>query len=502
MSKKRIAKAMTSVFLFVVLLLNCMVIALPTAEAAVVSSGKCGENVSWQLESNGTFTVYGTGPMKDYSVSDKAPWYAYESPVKKLVIKSGVTAVGAQAFRDCKNLASISIANTVTTIGNDAFAGCGISLKHIIIPESVITIGEDAFASCNNLETISLPDGITTIGARAFAFCYKIKNITLPSSMESISQELFKDCKVLEEITIPASVKTVDMTAFKGCLALKEVVIPETVMEVSVGGMEAEYHEIEKLTFLNKACKITGSLRSFRGGTIYGYDDSTAARAAKEQLVTFVSLGEAERKVFVSGTCGENLTWTLDNYGLLTISGTGAMEDFAYNGPWYRYQTLTDGLKKIVVEEGVTTIGTNAFREGKYSLVDISLPTTIEKINEDAFSGCWAIEKLVVSKADCEIHDSILLPCATVFYGYEGSTVQAFAERHGFDFVNMSVNIVTGDADLDGVVTATDARLALRNAVGLEKLNAMQITSADTDGDAVITAGDARLILRISVGLE
>lgn len=55
------------------------------------------------------------------------------------------------------------------------------------------------------------------------------------------------------------------------------------------------------------------------------------------------------------GTCGENLTWTLDDDGLLTISGTGDMSDYMFRGPW------NYAPKAVVIEEGVTSIGKNAF---------------------------------------------------------------------------------------------------------------------------------------------
>ena len=78
-----------------------------------------------------------------------------------------------------------------------------------------------------------------------------------------------------------------------------------------------------------------------------------ALLAAACCLLTFSAA--AESAVVESGACGENLTWTLDAAGTLTVSGTGAMKDYNYKGaPWYQSR---DSIKAVVIENGVTTIG-------------------------------------------------------------------------------------------------------------------------------------------------
>ena len=98
-------------------------------------------------------------------------------------------------------------------------------------------------------------------------------------------------------------------------------------------------------------------------------------------------------KTIASGVCGENLTWILDDKGTLTISGKGAMENF--NGgrsrsketspPWYDSRTY---VKKIIVNDGVTTIGNYAFSDCN-NLTDVRLSNSLAKIGESAFYYCW-----------------------------------------------------------------------------------------------------------------
>ena len=108
-----------------------------------------------------------------------------------------VTTIGKAAFKD-SSLKSITIPNSVTTIGLSAFENC-YSLTSITIPDSVTTIGESAFRSCDSLISITIPNSVTTIGELAFGNCNSLKSITIPDSVISIGVDAFDDC---ESITI------------------------------------------------------------------------------------------------------------------------------------------------------------------------------------------------------------------------------------------------------------------------------------------------------------
>jgi len=107
-------------------------------------------------------------------------------------------------------------------------------------------------------------------------------------------------------------------------------------------------------------------------------------------LVVCAALLPTDVRAAGSGTCGDNLTWTLDDAGVLTISGTGDMKDYSsYAGlqhPFYSY----GAVKRIVIEEGVTSIGQYAFYVNKYktSPLSITIPSTIKHIGKGAFEGC------------------------------------------------------------------------------------------------------------------
>ncbi|MBR5943229.1 MAG: leucine-rich repeat protein [Clostridia bacterium] len=107
----------------------------------------------------------------------------------------------------------------------------------------------------------------------------------------------------------------------------------------------------------------------------------------------------AEAEVVHSGTCGANLTWTLDDEGTLIISGTGEMDDYdgGLSGPWGRWDVLN-----AVIEEGVTSIGCGAFNGCNY-LKTVSIPESVTKIGLGAFQFCVALERLAIPENLTEI---------------------------------------------------------------------------------------------------
>ena len=143
-----------------------LVFLLPVnAEAATVASGQCGDNATWVLDSNGAFTVSGTGEM--YEIGGYPVWTSYIPQIKKVVIQEGITNVGACSFLECSAITEVSLPDSVTYIDYDAFAGC-TGLTAIQFPESLETVSVGAFSGCSGLKSVTFPASLKELHWEAF----------------------------------------------------------------------------------------------------------------------------------------------------------------------------------------------------------------------------------------------------------------------------------------------------------------------------------------------
>ena len=187
-------------------------------------------NILSEEERTVRVTYYSTGDNnKNYVSGD------IEIP-RKLIYQSKtytVTYIRWEAFRYCSSLTSVTIPNSVTSIGDDAFFGCS-SLTSVTIPNSVTSIGESAFSNCSSLENINVDpennnyssiDGIVyNKNATNLISCPGAKiSVTIPNSVTSIGNYAFYGCSNLTSVTIPNSVTSIGYDAFYGCDNLKSI---------------------------------------------------------------------------------------------------------------------------------------------------------------------------------------------------------------------------------------------------------------------------------------
>ena len=108
------------------------------------------------------------------------------------------------------------------------------------------------------------------------------------------------------------------------------------------------------------------------------------------------------------GTCGANLSWSLDSSGTLTISGSGTMANYDYgSAPWFEY---VDSIQKVVINYGVTNIGNNAFA-GCGLMTSASMPVTVIKIGKSAFMNCVSLTQVTLPSNLGVIEDSAFTGC-------------------------------------------------------------------------------------------
>ena len=158
-----------------------------------------------------------------------------------------------------------------------------------------------------------------------------------------------------------------------------------------------------------------------------------------------------------SGSCGANLEWSYDGAGTLTITGTGAMTNWPNktNVPWYN-ASFRDEITKVILPEGLTSIGRNAFSNCS-TLVDVTIPSTVATIKERAFANCVA------------------LPAIDIPVGIE--TIEASAFTNCRALKDVTVHWTEGTASIDNQsFPYGDHRMYLLVPVGMSYLYSIHVS--------------------------
>lgn len=142
--------------------------------------------------------------------------------------------------------------------------------------------------------------------------------------------------------------------------------------------------------------------------------------------------------VVQQGSCGTNVTWTLNKDSVLTISGNGAMKNYTYKSemPWYRYNSQ---IKTVKIESGVTSIGDYAFY-GMPAMKEIVIPDGVKTIGAYAFKNCTALESITIQNKETEIDIKAFKDCPKLsIYGYAGSSAEAYAKKYSIPFITLKL---------------------------------------------------------------
>ena len=327
----------------------------PAVDPTPTTSGSCGANVTWEFDpSTGALTITGTGAMDDYLNNASTPWNSYITDITSVTITDGVTNVGNHSFDQCTSLTTVTIGDDVETIGVFAFSECGEQFTTLTLGNSIRTIGNQAFASDN---------GIT--------------GFTLPSTLETIGNYAFIHNSAITTLTIPSNVTSIDVDAFYGCTAVTDVYCYPNAADLTWDDGDCDDFKSGKATI----CHVNA-------------DQLDAYQTKFNDLVRVTFVGDLDAPApasHPSGECGaqgDNLLWDLNpSTGVLTITGSGAMYDWAYDTdlPWYDNRLQ---ITSVVLPSGITSLGTKAFR-GCQNLASINMtenyPAGLTVINQEAF---------------------------------------------------------------------------------------------------------------------
>ena len=307
--------------------------------------------------------------------------------ITSITIPNSVASIGDEAFYGCSNLTSITIPDSVTSIGDAAFSGCS-SLKSITIIDGVTSIGSSAFKGCSNLTSITIPDGVTSIGDETFYGCSSLISITIPDSVTSIGVRAFRGCNITS-ITIPDSVTSIGYEAFYGCSSLTSITIPDSVTKI----YSFVFNNCSSLTRVI----IPDSITSIGDDAFNNCSSLTSITIpdSVESIGSFVFNGcPIETATIPAIACS-----SIRNSELKTVvitSGERIDEDAFYN---------CSSLTSITISDSITSIGRQAFY-GCSSLTNVIIPESITSIGILAFFKCSSLTCIIIPRSVTNIHSS------------------------------------------------------------------------------------------------
>ena len=216
--------------------------------------------------------------------------FYYCKGLTSVTIPNSVTSIGNWAFSNCSGLTGIVIPNSVTSIGYSSFLGCS-GLTGIEIPNSVTSIGDYAFSRCSGLTSIEIPNSVTSIGNWAFSYCSGLTSIVIPNSVTSIGESVFHYCSGLTSIEIPNSVTSIGNWAFSYCSGLTSVIIPNSV--TSIGGVVFYECNLTSIYVLNEVpLEIQSQTFDNYNATLYVPQGSIEAYKAAVNWGNFANIVE------------------------------------------------------------------------------------------------------------------------------------------------------------------------------------------------------------------
>ncbi len=266
-----------------------------------------------------------------------------------VVVKPGTVSISPNAFAYETDLTHVTFANSVTRIGKGAFRGCS-SLVSVVLPSKLRELEYDMFYNCTSLRSAQLPNGLKKIGSNAFYNCYSLSSITIPKTVRRIEESAFDECTNLEKTNYTGDIADWCSIVFEGIDAnpiyasrnlhikgdmVLDMVIPSTVDSISA-------YAFAGLETLNSVI-IPNSVKRIG---YYAFNDC--------------------EELSVVSYAGDVASWC--NIEFKNISSNPLL--YSYN-----------------------------FCVGGDTIVDLVIPSTVQKIGDYAFVGCGFMESVTIPKS-------------------------------------------------------------------------------------------------------
>ncbi len=362
-------------------------------------SGECGDSVSYKMDcSKGTLIIRGSGQMYDFSIGE-TPWHLFRDSIHSVDIEDSVTSIGDYAFYGCTSLSIVKIGKSLDSVKKSAFKGCTSLALFVVSNEN------DAFSS--------------------------IDGVLLNKSKTTLMQ--YPAAKTDTTYEIPASVTYILPSAFKGCTFLKSLTIPDSVTTVETGAFDMMFYAVDGETELEPTVENLA-------GSIFNNIDGKWIKQKE------------------SGTCGDDVRYEFNQLtGTLTISGSGAMYNYAYGTtPWDPYK---GSIRSVVIGDSVTSIGAYAFSDCT-SLVIVTIPDSIRSIGDFAFEGNTSLDSITLPDTIESLGNSAFESCSELTTIDLGRSVNHIGDAAFYECSSLASFVVSDENDayvsIEGVLFSKD----------------------------------------------
>jgi hypothetical protein len=358
-------------------------------------------------------------------------------------VPAGVTSIGDNAFERCF-LTNINIPDNVTNIGAGAFDYCP-GLTGFTLPSQLVTIGSGAFSGCSGITSITVPNGVSVIGDGAFESC-GLYCITIPDSVTNVGGYVFDGCTSLTSVAIGNGVTSIGDASFYLCSSLSNIVIPDSVTDIG----DYAFHLCTSLSNISIGNGVTSI-----GDYAFQYCFNLSSIAIGSSVT---SIG-VDAFVSDSGLASVKIPGSVTNIGVEAFLDCGGLTTIIVDPANAFYSSVNGvlfdkGQKTLVsypggivggyaIPEGVTSIAVEAFSGG--SVTSVVIPTSITNIPTEAFSSCGYLTNVVIPDSVTIISDHAFWSCSGLTKVSIPNSVATIGTS-AFQFCNGLTNVVIGSS--------------------------------------------------------
>ncbi len=354
--------------------------------------------------------------------------WTVETKIESITLPNTIKSIGERAFAGCEKLASFTIPSSVTAIGIDAFENC-TALTSIIIPASVTSIGSvsapNIFEGCSSLSSIFVEEGNPIYCSRENCLINKERkelitgcnSSVIPSdgSVERITISAFERCSGLKTMSIPNSVKYVGYYAFANCSDLESVTLSENLEKISMSAFSCDkikYNEYNGGKYLGTKSNPYYALIEYRDTNSVSYTIHSQTKLIAENAfggrlskLTSIILPNSVKYLTSATFSGcENLQYTI-------------YENAKYLGstsnPYHALISENTTITSCKIHNSTKIIADNAFYNHSY-ITSITGGSSLETIGQYAFSNCPKLVSVVLPSNVVNIGMGAFYDCANL----------------------------------------------------------------------------------------